>query len=283
MYGRVATGCPAGPHLQEAGIADVDLPTETGRGHLRVTAQAKVWITLREHFTVQRAVRVVARRAAFPQGRMLEDDRPRLLAMALRATLAPAAHGQPARRFEDVVAVRIMALHAIHPAFEDRMMVQRLKFAPRFQMALETGGRIFAGVDDEFGAATRLDVLAARSMTRFAACIAVLPQSGQMNTGMRTGREALDNGRVTIQASFVADFMGTRNNRRRINRPIRRGTRIHQQAKGPGGQGQSGHRKPTQVLRFGQAHESSIAAATCFKNETDGPSSCSLDHELWKK
>jgi hypothetical protein len=48
--------------------------------------------------------------AAFAHGAVLKNERPRLFAMARRARFIPARHGQPARRFENVRPVRIMAI-----------------------------------------------------------------------------------------------------------------------------------------------------------------------------
>jgi hypothetical protein len=229
MNSRVAAGGPASAHLQVTGViddADVDLPLRhAGAGHLRMTAQAKVWIILREHFTVHRTVRVVAGRTTFPHRWMLKHDRACLFPMTLRATFIPPGHGQSARRFENVAAVGIVALDAIHPAFQHRMMVRRLKFAPGFQMALQAGRRILARIDDEFESAAGFNVFAAGSVTRFTSGI-VFPQTGCMKAGMGAGWKALDDRGVAIQASLVADFMRPRNHQRHINRPVLRGTRI---------------------------------------------------------
>ena len=108
---------------------------------LRVAAEAEIVVGLGEHHAVDRAVRVVAGRAAFAQGGMLEDKRPRLLAMALGAGFVGLRHGQAARRLENVLAVRVVALDAVHVAFDDGMMHGQLKFRVRRQMAAEAGVR----------------------------------------------------------------------------------------------------------------------------------------------
>jgi hypothetical protein len=233
-------------------FANVDAsPARGGTGRLRVTTQAKVGITLGEQFAVHRSVRVVTGDAAFPQGWMLEDERAGLRPMTLRAALVEPGHGQSARWFEDVAPVRIVALNAIHPAFHQRMMVRGLEFAPHFQVALQAGLRIFAGVNDELGSAARRNVFAAGSVTRFTPGIALLAQTGQMDAGMGAGRKALNNGRVTIQASFVADFMGAGHDQRRVNRPTVSGTRIEQQSHRACAQGQRQRDQPPRVLHFG--------------------------------
>jgi len=58
--------------------------------------------------------------------------------------------------------VWIVALNAIHLAFNHRMMLRHSKFGLRLQMALKTRARILARVHNKFSAPTaRLDVLAA--------------------------------------------------------------------------------------------------------------------------
>jgi hypothetical protein len=229
MNSRVAAGGPASAHLQEAAVidvADVDLPwRHAGTGHLRMAAQANVWITLREHFTVHRTVRVVAGHTTFAHRRMLKDDRACLFPMTLRAAFIEAGHGKSARRFEDVAAVGIVALDAIHPAFKNRMMVRQLEIALDCQMALQAGRRILAGVDDELESAARFNVFAAGSVTRFTSGI-VFSHAGCMNAGMGAGGKTPDDRGVAIHASLVADFMCPRNHQSHINRPVLRGTRI---------------------------------------------------------
>src|SRR6266404_3409791 len=127
MHRRMAAGAPTSA-LPQVGrvrsVADVDFSWRHARSlHLRVALEAEVGIAFDEHLAIDRAVRIVANGAAFAQGLMLEDKRPSLLAMALRAILIEPRHGQPARGLGDVGAMRIVALHAIHVAFEDGMML----------------------------------------------------------------------------------------------------------------------------------------------------------------
>ncbi len=258
MNSRVAAGGPASAHLHEKRVvyaADVDLPLRSpGTGHLRMTAQAKVRITLREHFAVHRTVRTVASRAAFSQRRMLEHDGACLFPMTLRAAFIPSGHGQSARRFEDVAAVGIVALDAIHPAFEHRMMVRRFKFAPGSQMTLQTGSRILARIDDELDSAACSNVLAAGPVTGFASGI-VFPHAGGMNAGMGAGWKALNDRGVAVQASLVADFMRPWNDQRHINRPVVRGTGTDRQNNRDGSHGQRQRAKPRQALHCGKARQ----------------------------
>jgi hypothetical protein len=172
----------------------------------------------------------MANDAAFPQRWMFEDEWAGLCPMTLRAAFVEPGHGESARWFENIAAVWIVALHAIHPSFREGMMVRGLKFAPNFQMALQARSWIFAGIDDEFGPPTGGDVFAAGAVARFAPGVTLLAQTGEMNAGMRTGREALDDGRVAIHASLVAHFVRARNDQWRVNGPVRGGTGIEQQS-----------------------------------------------------
>jgi hypothetical protein len=83
--------------------------------------------------------------------------------------LVQARHGEAAGGFHDVRAVWVVALDAVHPAFEDGMMLRQIEFGVGFQMTVETSGWVFAGIDDEFSPSTTgFDVFAARAVTGFA-------------------------------------------------------------------------------------------------------------------
>ena len=104
-------------------VADINLSLDHARAlDLRMASEAKIEIALDQELGVDAAVRAMAGRATFPQRRMLEDKRPRLLAMAFSAGLVELRHSQPLFRFEDVFAVRVVALDTIHVAFDNRMM-----------------------------------------------------------------------------------------------------------------------------------------------------------------
>ena len=64
--------------------------------------------------------------------------------------------------------MRIMALHAIHPPFNHRMMLRKIEQRMHIQVALETGSRILARVDNESAASTDLHMSAGRPVARFA-------------------------------------------------------------------------------------------------------------------
>lgn len=83
-------------------------------GILGVTTQTKVGIALRQQLCVDRTMRCVTDGAAFAQRGVLENERPGLFAMTLGAGLVGARHGQTAGRFENIAAMRVMALRAAH-------------------------------------------------------------------------------------------------------------------------------------------------------------------------
>ena len=106
-------------------------------------------------------MRVMTNGAAFPQSFVLKDKRAGLRRVALRATLILTRHGEPTRGLQNVTTVRVMAIHAIHVALDDRVMLRQGKFRMGIQVTLEQGFRILAGIDDKLGRTTGADVLAA--------------------------------------------------------------------------------------------------------------------------
>lgn len=150
--------------------------------------------------------------AAFTKGLVLEHERTSLFAMTLSAAFIEARHGQAAGMFEDVGAVRIVALHAVHSPFDHGMMLGQPELSLGLQMALEASGRVFSRVDDEFAApASGFDVLAARSMAGFATG---LPDHlGGINVDSRMGaggEHARDVG-VAIVTGAITDVCGAGN------------------------------------------------------------------------
>ena len=136
---------------------------------------------------------------------------PGLVTMALGAILVQPRHRESARGFHDVEPVGVVALRAIHVAFEDRMMLGKMEFGARPQVALETGLGILAGVDDEpfrpAGPAQR-HVLARRAMAGFAAALAGHPAVPGPQSRMRTRGKRPDDVRVTVKAGLVPHERG---------------------------------------------------------------------------
>lgn len=193
-----------------AGAADVNFAGSVKHPLvLSVTTQAEVCVLLREHFTVHRTVRLMANGAAFMQRFMLENKSAGLLAMALRATFVDPGHRLPAVRFHDVHPMRVMALDAAHPAFENRMMLRKVKVGVHRQVTLETGLRLLSGINDEFAVpTTSRDMFAARTMTRFAPLSAFDVGLAQSNTSVWARRKGAADVGMAIRARFVADISG---------------------------------------------------------------------------
>jgi len=149
----MATRRPAsadGQKRRVVGVADVNMAGGNIRSlRLRVAAQAKIWIVFNEHLLVDGAVRVVANDAAFAQSFVFKNERACLGLMTLRAILVLPRHRQSAGRFENIAAVRVVAIHATHVAFNDGMMLRQTEFRMNVEVALKTGFGIFAGIDDE--------------------------------------------------------------------------------------------------------------------------------------
>jgi len=175
---------------------------------LRVAAQAEGGITGHEQLLIDRTMRLVTSHAAFPQGGMLKHKRPGLILVALGAILICPRHGQSARRLEEVISVRIMALPAIHVPFDHRMMLREHKVALHIEMAFKAGGGILAGIDDELGTTAGFNMPAAGPMTGFATGLARHGGVGVVKAAMWTGGKFADKVGVTILAGAVAGIMG---------------------------------------------------------------------------
>ena len=173
---------------------------------------------------------------------MFENKRTGLLAMTLRAGFIQPRHGQSARRFHDVHAVRIVALDAIHFSLQHRMMLRKMKFRLHFQMALQTRLRVFAGIDDEFfkaAATAHGDVFAGRAVAGFASELAGHLAVFQMQPRVRAGGKGAGDVRVAVGAGLVADKGCAFDLQRRNRRAIRRGTGNEKQNPGACNQRQS--------------------------------------------
>jgi len=174
--------------------------------NLRVAFQAKIIVPLYQHLRVDRSVRLMADGAAFPEGFVLEDKWPRLLAMTLRASFVQPRHHQTAGWFVDVHPVRIVTLHAIHLPFADRMMLRQIDFRVRLQMTLQTSGRIASRIYNESASpAADRDVPAAGSVTGFAPALSGHFRAFEVHPRMRTRRKNARDVGVTFKARLVAD------------------------------------------------------------------------------
>ena len=167
MHGRVASRGPAGSPAQKAAVGnatnhEVPCPCDLD---LQMTFQAKVVVALSEHFPVDAPMRFMTNRATFAQCFVLENKWSRLLLMTLSAGLVFASHCQAARRFHDVVPVRVVALHAIHPALKHPMVARQPKLSMYFDMTIQACRSIAPWIDDELAyPSSRLDVQATRAV-----------------------------------------------------------------------------------------------------------------------
>ena len=219
MDGGMAAGGPASALLEFGPmrhLADVNLASAHARAlDLGVAPQAKIGIAVDQQLAIDGAVRTVANGAPFTQRFMLEHERLGLLPVTLRAVLIQPRHGQSGGGPENVGAVRIVALHTIHAAFENGMVLGQAELAVDVEVALEAGGGIFARVDDEFAAAaTGLDMLAARAVAGFATALALEHGVLHVDARVRAGGKVPHVGGMTIDASLVADIMRARHDRR---------------------------------------------------------------------
>jgi hypothetical protein len=117
-------------------LADVNLPSPgSAPVHLRVTTQAEIRIAFREHLAIHRTMGLMADHATFAHRLVLERERARLFAMTFGAGFVHPRHREPAFGLQDVTAVRIVAVHTIHPVFQYWVMLWQLEFRVRRQMA----------------------------------------------------------------------------------------------------------------------------------------------------
>ena len=196
--------------------------------HLGMAAKTEIRIPDDQHFGIDGAMRLVADPATLAQGRVLKHGGFGLFAVAGGASLVQLREGRSARRFQDVAAVRIVTLHAVHFAFEDGMMLREVELRLRFQVAVKTGLRLPARVEDEFSPpATDRDMPAGGTMTGFATLRAWQLDSVHAQPRMRAGGKAPGHGLVAFRANFVPHIIGAFD-------PLRR--RDHLGGSGTGGQ-----------------------------------------------
>lgn len=233
VNGTVATRRPTTGPAQEGRVrdsADENFFTARNRLVLRMASQAKVCVVLDEHHAVDGAVGVVANRATFAQRFVLEHDWSRLLTMTLGAAFVEPGHRESAGGLENVDAVRVVALHAVHATFDDGMMLRQIELCLRFQMTGETSCRVLAGIHDEFAApAARLDVQAAGSVAGFAAALTGKLCPFKMHPRVRTRGKHAHVIRVALETSAVANVSRPRDFWRGQDSLRNVGTRVQKQ------------------------------------------------------
>lgn len=208
MNGGVASRGPAGTITQVIGVILISNIDPAGAGDTRnlcVTAETKVGITRQEELRINRPMLGVTTRATFAHGRVFKGHRLGLFPVTLGARLVDPRHCQTTRRFENLRTMRIVALNAVHLSFEDRMMLGKMELRLDIQMALQTGLRVFARIDDEVSAGgAQRSVFAARTVTGFTAILPGHAGTFQMQTAVRTRGKLSRNIPVTISADLVA-------------------------------------------------------------------------------
>lgn len=155
---------------------------------------------------------VVTHGASLPQCLVFEYVRPGLLAVTLQTgVILP--RDEHAFGLKDVLAMRIVTIDALHPPFFNRVAVLKVEQRPGLKMALKTGFRIFAGVNDELTATpSYLHMKAAGAMTRFTALtLQALFFSLNPYTCVAGVFEILNHLFVAQGARFRAHILGTLN------------------------------------------------------------------------
>jgi len=176
---------------------------------LSVTFETKIRITLNQHFPIHRAMRGMAYGASFTEGFMLENKRPRLFPMTLRAILVETGHCQSACRFENVRTVWIMTLHAIHPPLGYGMVLGQIEFGMRLQMAIETRRRVLSRIDDELASSpAHCNMLAAWSVAGFAPGSIRKFGVVKIQTSVSTSRKVARDIGVAIIAGCISHISG---------------------------------------------------------------------------
>ena len=126
-------------------------------------------------------------------------------------------------------------MDAIHAPFDYGMMLREVKLGVGLEVTLETGGGIFAGIDNELAApAAGFDVVAAGPVAGFTAGLAGHFGIRHIDPCMGAGREPARNIGVAIVAGFVANVSGARNFRRRHHGASDGRTRTEQGQGSPG-------------------------------------------------
>jgi hypothetical protein len=165
----VAARAPATAALQERRMVASSNQNYVWRGLLLEMAfEAKVLVSLHQHFIVHRPVRVVAGHAAFTNCLVFKYKGAALRDMALGAGFVLRRHREwrsDCRR----TLVRIVAVAATHLPMRYRVGMRKIEAALHLQMTIETHFRRPLGIDNGVSRAAALGVQAARTMATLAA------------------------------------------------------------------------------------------------------------------
>ena len=166
--------------------------------------QTQTGVALDEELGIDRAVRLMASHASFPQCLMFVQDRFGLLAMAVGAGLVEPRHRQRSRRLHDVAPMRIVALHAVHLTFDHRMVIGEMELGVDLDVALKAIRWVRARIHDEHASPpARGDVFARGAVARFASGNASMNWVCFVEARMDAAGERLDDVPVAIDAGLV--------------------------------------------------------------------------------
>jgi len=214
VHRGVASSAPASASAQKScvhGLTNKNLAAQGG--DLRMAFETKVIVPLDQHLVRDRPVRLVTSRAAFAQSFVLKDHRSGLLAMALRATFIqrreasrrPDAKRRAVRGLENIPAMRIVALDAIHSPFKDGVMLGQFELRVDIEVAVKARLRFTAGIDDKPSPTARLHVQTPRTVTGFATGVLPVRRSFELQPRVGIGRERARKVRMALRTRLVAD------------------------------------------------------------------------------
>jgi hypothetical protein len=179
--------------------------------------EAKIVVALDEELPIYRTMRAMANRATFAHCFVLENKRPALFAMTLRARFVKPRHRKPARPLHYVMAMRVMAVDAIHVSFDHGMMLRQIEFRMDVDVTLETRRRIFAWIDNQAPPAADAHMFAGGAVARFATGHLRELDVILVKAPMRAGWKRACDVRVTIHTTRIPDEVRARNARRHIH------------------------------------------------------------------
>ena len=219
MNGLVATGAPASSSREERAVIPSANKNAARLGLLLEMAfQTKVSIPLREHFVIDRAMRIVAGGATFTNRFVFENERAPLRCVALRTGIRIGRQGERSAGSR-LPFVRIMTIAAAHPSIANRMSVRQLKSALHFEMAGKADLGIPVRINDRVARPAGLIVQASGAMTAFATnifCIGTVRHEARV----RGGREVLVHFGMALRTRFRPYKFRSRNIRRDDHGPI---------------------------------------------------------------
>ncbi len=156
--------------------SDIDVAGGHGGSlNLGMAPQAQVRVIFDQQLFIDGSVRVMADGAAFVHRLVFKNEGSRLVLMARGTALILPGHGKTPGGLENVLTVRVVALHAIHETLRHGMMLGQTEFALDIQVAFHAGIRFFTRVYNQTWLAAGPDMFTAWSVAGFASS---LPRHG---------------------------------------------------------------------------------------------------------